>query len=119
MPSRLQLPAATYATGHSGTIYDRRPGALTRIKLCSVTVSIMVPIIIAVMIMIVAPVPITSSRDDGFDILRLRRKPRFPLPACAKLFGMLKVCDFNSYEGPWGGSLLIDGWAATCRSLAP
>ena len=52
--------------------------------------------------------------------LKLRsQNQRFPLWACAKLVGMLKLCNFNSYQGPCGGLLLIDGWAATCKCLAP
>lgn len=65
-----------------------------------------------------------------FDIVRLEKlatelpefdapKQRFPLLACAKLLAMLKVCNFNGYEGLCSGLLLIDGWAATCKSLAP
>lgn len=74
--------------------------------------------------------PRTSVPRRQFDIVRLEKlatelpefdapKQRFPLLACAKLLAMLKVCNFNGYEGLCSGLLLIDGWAATCKSLAP
>jgi hypothetical protein len=48
-----------------------------------------------------------------------RRNRRFPRRACAKLLGMLKLCNFSSYKRPVRNRRVIGWWAATCRQLAP